>query len=242
MIFSHFFLIGGYLPYSYAFHCFNVPFLKLIPRGFFHNTKGIFLPLLYMWEGMILYSLQVSSAHTSKSTFALGMLTSSFTLTASQRRPPMQLWSERQGPREVFIWESSRDQKIPEMYSVKWGSDTRANNPLWEHLPVSPFWTSRSRGQWKPSRCLVEWLLSGTPVQRGNQSPGSCTAQRLILPGTLYLLHKGDRAALDVSTTVLSVSHLNHVRGSEKEKWCLPGRGAALLSGKLTHSKANLGN
>jgi len=44
------------------------------------------------------------------------------------------------------------------------------------------------------------------------------TAQHLILPGTLYLLHKGDRAALDVSAAMLSVSHLNHVRGSEKEK------------------------
>lgn len=86
----------------------------------------------------------------------------------------------------------------------------------------------------------MERLLSGTPVQSGDQSPDSSTAECLILPGTLYLPHKGDNTVLEVSAAALSVSHLNHVRGSQKEKSCLPGRGAALHSGNLTHSKANL--
>lgn len=197
-----------------------------------------------MWEGKVVYSLQISSAHASKSTWLweCWQALSSLTLASSQCLPPTWLQLERQGPREVFIWESSRDQRVLEMYFVKWGSDTCTNNPLWVSLPVSPFWTSRRLGQRKPGRCLIETLLSGTPMQRGDQSPGSFTAEHLILPGTLDLLHKEERAALDVSAAMLWVSHLNHVRCSKREKRCLPGRGAALHSGKLTHSKANLGN
>lgn len=86
----------------------------------------------------------------------------------------------------------------------------------------------------------MERLLSGTPVQSGDQSPDSSTAECLIFPGTLYLLHKGDSTVLGVNAAALSVSHLSHVRGSQKEKSCLPGRGAALLSGNLTHSQADL--
>lgn len=140
MIVLHFLLSFSYSS-SYAFHYFNDLFWNFLG----HSAKWSFLPL-NMWEGQALYSLQISSARTPKSTFILEMLTASPLLYAylkSMTSSHVASIRERQGPREVFIWESSRDQKIPKMYSLIRGSDPCANNPLWKSPPVSPFWTSR---------------------------------------------------------------------------------------------------